>query len=247
LEKIFKGEIVAVRIRLKRLGRTHRPFYRVCTMDSRTPRNGKAIEELGFYDPMVKEKDARVRLNNERIAYWLSVGAKPTEKVQVLINKYGPEGTHLEAQTEAFERLKTNKTTAPPPEALPALDPEPTVEESAADESAELADDAVEAAPATEEAAPATEEAAPATEEAAPATEEAAPATEEAAPATEEAAPATEEAVPATEEAAPATEEAAPATEEAAPATEEAAPATEEAAPATEEAAPATEEAASDD
>jgi small subunit ribosomal protein S16 len=231
LEKIFKGEIVAVRIRLKRLGRTHRPFYRVCTMDSRTPRNGKAIEELGFYDPMVKEKDARVRLNNERIAYWLSVGAKPTEKVQVLINKYGPEGTHLEAQTEAFARLKTNKTTAPPPEALPALDPEPTVEESAADESAEPADDAVVVdTPATEEAAPVTEEAAPATEEAAPATEEAAPATEEAAPATEEAAPATEEAAPATEEAAPVTEEAAPATEEAAPATEEAAPATEEAA-----------------
>ena len=158
---------MAVRIRLKRLGRTHRPFYRVCTMDSRTPRNGKAIEELGFYDPMVKEKDARVRLNNERIAYWLSVGAKPTEKVQVLINKYGPEGTHLEAQTEAFERLKTNKPTAPPPEALPELDSEPTVEESATDESAEPTDDAVVDTPATEEeAAPAEEEAAPAEEEA---------------------------------------------------------------------------------
>jgi small subunit ribosomal protein S16 len=194
LEKIFKGEIVAVRIRLKRLGRTHRPFYRVCTMDSRTPRNGKAIEELGFYDPMIKEKDARVRLNNERIAYWLSVGAKPTEKVQVLINKYGPEGTHLEAQVEAFERLKTNKPIAPPPEALPALDPEPTVEESASDESSEPADDAVVDTPATEEAAPAEEEAAPATEEAAPAEEEAAPAEEEAAPAEEEAAPAEEEA-----------------------------------------------------
>ena len=165
---------MAVRIRLKRLGRTHRPFYRVCTMDSRTPRNGKAIEELGFYDPMVKEKDARVRLNNERIAYWLSVGAKPTEKVQVLINKYGPEGTHLEAQTEAFERLKTNKPTAPPPEALPDLDPEPTVEEATADESSEPADDAVVDTPAEEEAAPAEEEAAPA--EAAAAAEEAEPA-----------------------------------------------------------------------
>ena len=210
---------MAVRIRLKRLGRTHRPFYRVCTMDSRTPRNGKAIEELGFYDPMVKEKDARVRLNNERIAYWLSVGAKPTEKVQVLINKYGPEGTHLEAQVEAFERLKTNKSTAPPPEALPALDPEPTVGESAADESSEPADDAVVAAPAEEVAAPAEEEAAPAEEEAAPAEEAAAaPAEEEAAPAEEEAAPAEEEAAPAEEEAAPAEEEAAPAEEEAAPA-----------------------------
>ena len=55
---------MAVRIRLKRMGRTHRPFYRVCAMDSRSPRNGKAIERLGYYDPMVSEKDARVKLNN---------------------------------------------------------------------------------------------------------------------------------------------------------------------------------------
>ena len=78
---------MAVRIRLKRMGRTHRPFYRVCAMDSRSPRNGKAIERLGYYDPMVSEKDARVKLNNERVAYWLSVGALPTEKVKVLIAK----------------------------------------------------------------------------------------------------------------------------------------------------------------
>ena len=129
---------MAVRIRLKRLGRTHRPFYRVCTMDSRTPRNGKAIEELGFYDPMIKEKDARVSLNNERVAYWLGVGAKPTEKVQVLIDKYGPEGTHLEAQAEASARLKTNKPTAPPPEPLPEFEEEPKpVEAEAGDAPAE--------------------------------------------------------------------------------------------------------------
>ena len=117
---------MAVRIRLKRMGRTHRPFYRISAMDSRSPRNGKDIERLGYYDPMVSEKDARVKLNNERIAYWLSVGAKPTEKVKVLIDKYGPEGTHLEAQAEAFARLQANKPMAPPPEALPSFDePEP--------------------------------------------------------------------------------------------------------------------------
>ena len=113
---------MAVRIRLKRMGRTHRPFYRVCAMDSRSPRNGKAIERLGYYDPMVSEKDARVKLNNERVAYWLSVGALPTEKVKVLIAKYGPEGTHLEVQAEAFARVSANKPTAPPPEALPSFD-----------------------------------------------------------------------------------------------------------------------------
>ena len=136
---------MAVRIRLKRMGRTHRPFYRISAMDSRSPRNGKDIERLGYYDPMVSEKDARVKLNNERIAYWLSVGAKPTEKVKVLIDKYGPEGTHLEAQAEAFARLQANKPMAPPPEALPSFDePEPeTVTEEAAEATEAPAEEAV--------------------------------------------------------------------------------------------------------
>ncbi len=152
---------MAVRIRLKRMGRTHRPFYRVCAMDSRSPRDGKAIERLGYYDPMVSEKDARVKLDNERVAYWLSVGAQPTEKVKVLIEKYGPEGTHLEAQAEALARVAASKPTAPPPEALPSFDePEPeAVEEAAATEEGveaseeAVADTATEEAPAEEAAA----------------------------------------------------------------------------------------------
>ena len=180
---------MAVRIRLKRMGRTHRPFYRISAMDSRSPRNGKDIERLGYYDPMVSEKDARVKLNNERIAYWLSVGAKPTEKVKVLIDKYGPEGTHLEAQAEAFARLQANKPMAPPPEALPSFDePEPeAVTEEATEAPAEEAvtEEATEA-PAAEEAP--TEEAteAPAAEEA-PTEEAEAPAEEVEAPAEAEA------------------------------------------------------------
>jgi len=132
-------------------------------MDSRSPRDGKAIERLGYYDPMVSEKDARVKLNNERVAYWLSVGAQPTEKVKVLIDKYGPEGTHLEAQAQAIARVSASKPTAPPPEALPSFDePEPEVtEEAAADESADAAEEApAEEAPAEEapaEEAPAEE------------------------------------------------------------------------------------------
>ena len=61
---------MAVRIRLKRLGRRHRPFYRVCAMDRRTARNGRVIEELGTYDPMIKDTDARVTLKRDRIDYW---------------------------------------------------------------------------------------------------------------------------------------------------------------------------------
>ena len=157
---------MAVRIRLKRMGRTHRPFYRISAMDSRSPRNGKDIERLGYYDPMVSEKDARVKLNNERIAYWLSVGAKPTEKVKVLIDKYGPEGTHLEAQAEAFARLQANKPMAPPPEALPSFDePEPeAVTEEATEAPAEEA--AAEEAPTEEAESPAEEAEAPAEAEA---------------------------------------------------------------------------------
>lgn len=110
---------MAVRLRLKRMGRIHRPFYRVCAMDCRSPRDGKVIEELGYYDPLVKETDARAVLNGERIAYWLGVGAQPSEKVQVLIRKYGKDGTHLEQQRQALERLKLSKPTAPPPVPVP--------------------------------------------------------------------------------------------------------------------------------
>lgn len=78
---------MAVRIRMKRLGRRHRPFYRICVMDARVPRDGKAIEEIGTYDPMVREKSERVQLNMERVEHWLSVGAQPSEKVAVLIRK----------------------------------------------------------------------------------------------------------------------------------------------------------------
>ena len=106
---------MAVRIRLKRLGRTHRPFFRVCAMDSRTPRDGRVIEELGYYDPMVKDTDARAILKRERIDYWLGVGAKPTEKVGVLIKKYGSNGTHLDKQEAAIERLSMKVGPQSPP------------------------------------------------------------------------------------------------------------------------------------
>lgn len=106
---------MAVRIRMKRMGRKHRPFFRICAMDSRRPRDGKVIEELGYYDPMVPETDARAVLNGERIEYWLSVGAQPTEKVKVLIKKYGKNGTHLQKQAEAFARLRMARQRTMPP------------------------------------------------------------------------------------------------------------------------------------
>src|SRR5437588_7834526 len=83
-----KGGLVAVRIRMKRLGRKHRPYFRIVAIDGRQPRDGRIIEELGSYDPMVPDTDRRVRLKPDRVRYWMSVGALASEKVAVLLGKY---------------------------------------------------------------------------------------------------------------------------------------------------------------
>ncbi len=80
---------MAVRLRLKRLGRRNRSFYRLSAMDSRRPRDGRVLEELGVYDPMNKDAAAQLKLNAERVRYWLSVGAVPTETVATLLRKQG--------------------------------------------------------------------------------------------------------------------------------------------------------------
>lgn len=76
-----------VRIRLKRFGRRHAPFYRLCVMDQRTPRDGQAIEEVGTYNPIEKDDTKAVTLKEERIKHWLSKGAQPSETVATLLRK----------------------------------------------------------------------------------------------------------------------------------------------------------------
>ncbi|MBL8878644.1 MAG: 30S ribosomal protein S16 [Phycisphaerales bacterium] len=80
---------MAVVLRMKRFGRTHRPVYRLGASDSRKPRDGRVLEELGQYDPMNKDAAAQVKLNVERIQYWLSVGAQPSETVGNLLKQQG--------------------------------------------------------------------------------------------------------------------------------------------------------------
>jgi len=87
------------------MGRKGRPFYRVCAVDCRTMRDGRVLEELGYYDPMVNDTDARAVLKKDRVAYWVGVGAQPSEKVAVLIRKYGENGTHLQKQADAIQKL----------------------------------------------------------------------------------------------------------------------------------------------
>ena len=80
---------MAVRLRLKRMGRRHRSFYRLAAMDSRAPRDGRILEELGTYDPENKEASQQVKLNDERVRDWLRRGALPTETVATLLRKQG--------------------------------------------------------------------------------------------------------------------------------------------------------------
>jgi len=82
---------MAVRLRLKRFGRKNRSHYRLAAMDARRPRDGRVLEELGYYDPEARKEAEQVKLNAERIRYWLSVGAQPTETVRHLLRKYGIE------------------------------------------------------------------------------------------------------------------------------------------------------------
>ncbi len=98
-----------VRLRMKSLGRRHRPFFRICAMDSRTGRDGCPIEELGHYDPMNPSADTQTVLNVSRVRYWLSVGAQPSHKVQVLLNK---KGVKKPAPGEPWQVAETPATPA---------------------------------------------------------------------------------------------------------------------------------------
>ena len=77
-------------LRLKRMGRRHRPFYRLNAMDRRSPRDGRVIEELGWFDPLASD-DQQLSLKLDRIDYWLSVGAQPSQTVANLLRRLGVE------------------------------------------------------------------------------------------------------------------------------------------------------------
>lgn len=140
---------MAVRIRMKKMGRRHRPFFRICAVDSRKARDGRVLEELGTYDPMVGDTDARAVLKTDRIAYWLGVGAQPSLKVSTLIKKYGADGTHVEQQTAAREKLSMARVV--PEAGAPVYPPSPEPAEPAAEAPAEGAAEAPPAeAPAAE-------------------------------------------------------------------------------------------------
>jgi small subunit ribosomal protein S16 len=165
---------VAVKIKLKRVGKVHAPQYRVIVADSRTKRDGRAIEEIGIYQPM--QDPSIITIDSERVQYWLSVGAQPTEAVLALIKvtgdwqKFkglpGAEGTLRVAETKpsrasVFEAaVKDAGTEAPAAAAKRTPAPAEAKTEAPAEAAAEPAAEPAAEAPAaesTETEAPAAE------------------------------------------------------------------------------------------
>jgi small subunit ribosomal protein S16 len=96
---------------MKKIGRKHRPFYRICVMDSRVHREGKAIEEVGWYDTSVADKSKRVSVKLDRVEYWLSVGASMSDRVATLVKKVK---TNRFGVAAAPPPMKAPKEPAPP-------------------------------------------------------------------------------------------------------------------------------------
>jgi small subunit ribosomal protein S16 len=103
-------------LRLKRMGRAHRPFYRLGAMDKRSPRDGRVIEQLGWYDPVAKTD--QIKFDAERVKYWLSVGAIPSETAASLIRKSGVE-VPVRSADASRKRSKAQAQANPKPKPAP--------------------------------------------------------------------------------------------------------------------------------
>jgi small subunit ribosomal protein S16 len=139
---------LAVRIRLSRVGATKRPSYRVVVIDSRRPRDGRALEILGFYDPLTEP--ATVQIDAERLAAWVGKGALPSDRVakQIKLNGSAPSATAPATTPAAESPAPRPKRTRKPATSARAAEPAPTDEATPTDEPVVTAD----AAP-TDEAA----------------------------------------------------------------------------------------------
>ncbi|MFE1663599.1 30S ribosomal protein S16 [Microbacterium sp. P02] len=101
---------MAVKIRLKRLGKIRAPYYRIVVADSRTKRDGRVIEEIGKYHPT--EEPSFIEVDSERAQYWLSVGAQPTEQVAALLKLTGDWGK-FQGDPDAVSTVKVAAPKAP--------------------------------------------------------------------------------------------------------------------------------------
>ncbi|OHB79414.1 MAG: 30S ribosomal protein S16 [Planctomycetes bacterium RBG_16_55_9] len=90
---------MAVKLRMTRMGRRHRPFFRINAVESRTPRDGRILEKLGHYDPIEKDPAKQIKLNRERTEYWLEKGAIPSDTVSDILLRAGIKHKYAEQKT----------------------------------------------------------------------------------------------------------------------------------------------------
>jgi len=100
-----------VKLRFMRIGKKNRPHYRLCAMDSRFPRDGKYLEWLGVYDPLIQDDTKKVVINKERAEYWLSVGAQPSETAYSFLKKANVQGL-VRPPKQKHKRPKKAKASA---------------------------------------------------------------------------------------------------------------------------------------
>jgi ribosomal protein S16 len=145
---------VAVKIRLKRLGKIRAPYYRIVVADSRTKRDGRVIEEIGQYHPT--EEPSVIKVDSERALYWLGVGAQPSPQVEAILKLTGDWGTFkgeknpkntvkVKEEKVAFVADEKKKPVLKPKTEKPAATVEAPAEEPAAAETTEAADASAEA------------------------------------------------------------------------------------------------------
>ena len=155
---------MAVKIRLKRLGKIRSPHYRIVVADSRTHRDGRAIEEIGKYHP--KNDPSLIEVNSERAQYWLSVGAQPTEAVVAILKRSGdwqkfsgdtsPSGIEPQkekkSKLDAFNAALAESGDEPKSRAITTEKAAKKAESKDAAESSDSTDSAESAAPANDQA-----------------------------------------------------------------------------------------------
>jgi small subunit ribosomal protein S16 len=109
---------MAVRLRLARMGRRHRPFFRINAMDGQTPRDGRILEKLGHYDPLEKDVTKQIVLKRDRVEYWLAQGAIPSDTVSEILlrqgikHKYAEDKVKRQAQARKLAHAKGKLFTA---------------------------------------------------------------------------------------------------------------------------------------
>ena len=97
---------MAVKLRFNRMGRSHKAFFRLSAVDSRSPRDGRIIENLGFYDPVHKDETKQITIDLDRAKYWLDQGAVPSPTVSSLLKKQGIEHRMLKLRKHVTPKPK---------------------------------------------------------------------------------------------------------------------------------------------